>query len=500
MSHNRINSNRWVVIAENYQGLIRKGLGYINKAVMDLYQDYLSVYTMDDMEEGILESCNLIIVGQNDCPLIRELIEKKEITPCQKAQGYTARIADSVWNPEKQMVVIAGADTYGTLYGCVDFVNQYCGVLVYRSELVVDDMHKAYFEVPFKEKIPEWNVTTAPAVAERGIWTWGHVIYDYRQFFENMLKLKMNEVVIWNDFAPINAKDIADYAHDLGIKLVWGFPWGWGTDCNTSAKLDDESLKQLGLDIVAKYEREYAHSGCDGIYFQSFTELSSAYIGDKLIAETVVDFVNYTAGMLLEKYPNLHIQFGLHAGSVMNHTQYIAKVDPRIYIIWENCGSFPFQAFTAYRGDENNAGDLPATKEFVEKISVLRGKDDKFGAVLKGMLALDWGQFQHQTPGLIMGERSQRFLRQMTEDKNRIWKTRQSYWIRHVEYLREVVLSLIKDKDYVNVQELVEKGMFETTIALPVAIYAETLWNPEKPGMETVLDVMKYPCVQMANL
>ena len=99
-----------------------------------------------------------------------------------------------------------------------------------------------------------------------------------------------------------------------------------------------------------------------------------------------------------------------------------------------------------------------------------------------------------------MGERSARFLRQMTEDKNRIWKTRQSYWIRHVEYLREVVLSLVKDKDYVNVQELVEKGMFETTIALPVAIYAETLWNPNRPGMETVLDVMKYPCVQMANL
>ena len=145
-------------------------------------------------------------------------------------------------------------------------------------------------------------------------------------------------------------------------------------------------------------------------------------------------------------------------------------------------------------------GDLQATKAFVEKIAVLRGKDDKFGAVLKGMLALDWGQFKHQKPGLIMGERSQRFLRQMTEEKNRIWKARESYWIRNVEYLREIVLSLTRDKEYVNVQELVEKGMFETTIALPVAIYAETLWDPERAGMETVLQVMKYPCVTMANL
>ena len=500
MAHNYVNPNRWVVIAENYEGLIRKGLGMINKTVMDFYQEYLSFYTMDNIQEGILEGCNLIIVGQNSCPLVKELIEKQIINPCQKAQGYTARITDSLWNPERQMVIIAGADEYGTLYGCVDFCNQYCGIQVYRGEHVVDDMHKQYFEVPFKEKIPEWDVTSAPAVAERGIWTWGHVIYDYRQFFENMLKLKLNEVVIWNDFAPINAKDIADYAHELGIKLVWGFPWGWGTDCNTSAKLDDESLKQLGLDIVAKYEREYAHSGCDGIYFQSFTELGSAYIGDKLIAETVVDFVNYTAGMLLEKYPHLHIQFGLHADSVKNHTQFIAKVDPRIYIIWENCGSFPFQGFTAYKGDESDGGDLEKTKEFVEKIAVLRGKDDKFGAVLKGMLALDWGQFNHQLPGLIMGERSERFIRHMVEDKSRNWKTRQSYWIRHVENLRQVVLSLTKDKDYVNVQELVEKGMFEAVIALPVAIYAETLWDPQRAGMETVLQVMKYPCVTMVNL
>ena len=81
-----------------------------------------------------------------------------------------------------------------------------------------------------------------------------------------------------------------------------------------------------------------------------------------------------------------------------------------------------------------------------------------------------------------------------------VWNTRQSYWIRHVEHLRSVVCSLVKDKEYVNVQELVEKGLFETTIALPVAIYAETLWDCERPGMETVLQVMKYPCVKMANL
>ena len=50
------------------------------------------------------------------------------------------------------------------------------------------------------------------------------------------------------------------------------------------------------------------------------------------------------------------------------------------------------------------------------------------------------------------------------------------------------------------VSGLVEDGMFEAKIYLPVAIYAETLWNCQKDGMDTVQQVMKYPCVTMANL
>ena len=102
---------------------------------------------------------------------------------------------------------------------------------------------KGYFDTPFHEKLPVWSKISAPDVEDRGIWTWGHTIYDYRSFMDNMLRLKMNEIVVWNDYAPINAREIADYAHSLGMKLIWGFAWGWGVDCNTSAQLDEASLK-----------------------------------------------------------------------------------------------------------------------------------------------------------------------------------------------------------------------------------------------------------------
>ena len=500
MSRYITNPNRWVIVTESYSGLLRKGVELLNKTVTDFYKDFLSVYTMDDLESGVLEKCNVILLGKNTATPIQKLIQDEKITPCTKAQGYSIAVADSVWNSDKQMVVIAGCDDHGAVYGCVDFCNQYCGSEIYKCGKYPDCIHTGYFDTPFHEKLPQWSKISAPDVQDRGIWTWGHTIYDYKAFLDNMLLLKLNEIVIWNDFAPINAEDVVAYAHELGIKLIWGFAWGWGVDCNTSAKLDEASLKELRDRIVAKYEKEYAHSNCDGIYFQSFTELQTAYIGDKLIAETVVDFVNDTAGVLLEKYPDLHIQFGLHAWSVKEHTQYIAKVDPRVFIVWENCGCFPFEGEFADVGDDSNAGDLAATREFVEKITVLRGKEDRFGAVLKGMCALDWSTFIHQQPGMILGERSGQFVKERIPRQDRIWKIRQANWIRHVENVRLIVQSLIKDKDYMNIQGLVEDGMFEAKIYLPVAIYAETLWDCQKDGMDTVQQVMKYPCVKMANL
>ena len=44
----------------------------------------------------------------------------------------------------------------------------------------------------------------APQVRRRGLWTWGYVIYDYRRYLANMARLKLHEIVIWNDYAPLN--------------------------------------------------------------------------------------------------------------------------------------------------------------------------------------------------------------------------------------------------------------------------------------------------------
>lgn len=105
---------------------------------------------------------------------------------------------------------------------------------------------------------------------ETGIWTWGHVIYDYRGFFRNMKSLGMNKITIWNDFAPLNAREIIDEAHRNGIKVVWGFAWGWDTDCRSiAAGLGEERLREIKGSVLNVFCGQYRDIAADGIYFQS---------------------------------------------------------------------------------------------------------------------------------------------------------------------------------------------------------------------------------------
>ncbi len=492
--------NRFIVIYGKYDGLEKRALNLINGAVFDYYRNYISFYSSDLVDNETIENNNLILVGtQEDNKFIKELVLSGEVEESHKAQGYSATVKDSKWNSKNQMVVICGYDDSGVLYGAVDFVNKYLGYVIYK--IGFGDMEQdRYFDSPFVEKLPDWKVVSAPSVEERAIWTWGHVIYDYKAFFDNMVLLKLNEVVIWNDFAPINANDVVDYAHSLGIKVIWGYAWGWGTDCKLSMGMDNESLEKLKREIIDKYEKEYLNTKGDGIYFQSCTELNVEYINGKLIAETVVDLVNSTVSELLRKYPNLKIQFGLHANSVKNRLEYIKKVDSRIMIVWENCGEFPFSPNNADHGYERDVKDLTETIEFTKKIATLRSSDEKFGLVLKGMSSLDWCTFKHQEKNLILGGKTERYIEKRTTEKHRLWKLRQANWIMNADCIQKLVISLVDMRKNLNIQGLIEDGMFEKEISLPAAIYAATLWDCEKSGMETVVEVAKYPCVKMANL
>ena len=364
-------------------------------------------------------------------------------------------------------VIIEGYDDAGALYGVIDFYNKY---MVKYNYYGPDETAKNFLTT--RQKMAEFEYLSAPSIKERGLWTWGHVIYDYKGYLDNMMQLKFNSVIIWNDYVPLNAKEIVEYAHARNIKVIWGFSWLWDTSCKILDMVNTKEKSQESQEIFEKYEREYAGLNADGIYFQTFTELKEETANGVLIADAATKFVNETARLFFSKYPNLRLQFGLHATSVKNRLEFIKNVDNRIEIIWEDCGSMPYSYYP------QNVSNFEETKRFTEDIALLRGENDKFGVVTKGLTYLNWQTFKHQVGSQIIGESDKNFIIDRYNKKIPFLKYIQAYWITSADNVYEIIKT-IKDKKRGNasVYALVEDGIFDANIYYPVALYSEMLWD-----------------------
>ena len=494
----------FVLITDNYQGLTRKGVNLLAGTLSTQFgYAVLPVLTYENATEQTLAESTVIAVG---CAATHPILAKYQasgtITVPNAKAGYTIYVGKDACDAEKSIILIAGADETGVLYGCADFCNKYLALLggegyIFKSEHF-NNMLSERALIPF-------SLSTAPKIPTRAIWTWGHMIYDYRSFFENMARLRLNEAVIWNDRCPINAEDVVAYAHSLGIKIVWGYAWGWDNSSKLEkvvAESDDALLTRIKESAIRTYEKEYKGCG-DGIYFQSFTEIEKDSVNGKSVADLVVRLVNETACELLSRYPDLHIQFGLHATSVKTKTEIIARTDPRVYIVWEDCGSFPYSYRSDDRGGMNYAYRADRTTTFeetlalTEKLVTLRGKDERFGTVLKGLVCLDWEKFVHFSHPYVMGEYPKSFIAARRAKKKPLWQAVTAGWLRNAELARKTV-SLIAEKGDAPIAEmLVEDGIFENEIPFPVALLAEMLWDPERDTDAMLETVAKYPFISL---
>ena len=431
-------------------GIQKKALEILTECLLDQTMEYPVCLPADT--DADLTGCRLFCIGTREN---NARLRARTDAPLREFQQY--RIT-----AENDAVYIEGADEQGVLWGCVDFENKYVLRFTYTHE------SGRYYRNIFEGALPEYTLTSAPSVQNRGIWTWGHVIYDWRGFLDSLVRLKMNTITIWNDYPPVNAREIVELAHQWGIRVIWGYAWFWDTRCDL---IDIEKAYASGDEILAQYERDYRDLGGDGIYFQSFTELNRETIGGVLIAEAVTEFVNRTAAKFFAKYPDLELQFGLHANSVSQKLEYIRRVDPRIRIVWENCGAFPF----AYIPRE--VDNFDATCDFVKKITHLR-PEERFGAVTKGFTKLNWNEFEHPTGPMNIGVSSPRMQQNRIERKRPIWRYIQAHWLSHADYAYDMIRLLAEETDGAgDISALVEDGMLETRIPYAVALYAEMLWD-----------------------
>ena len=222
---------------------------------------------------------------------------------------------------------------------------------------------------------------------------------------------------------------------------------------------------------VLRIEKKFS-AKADGLYFQSFTELREDVIDGIVIADAVTEFVNNASKHFFEKYPDLEIQFGLHATSVREKLEYIEKVDPRIRIVWEDAGSFPF----SYLPDAVEGFD--ETKELSKKIAVLRGANDRFGVVTKGFTKLNWRIFEYATGAYNIGSSTEFFKENRVLNKRKLWKYFQAHWITNAPIAYDIISAMANAKNGdLCITALVEDGMFENGIMFPVALYSEMLWD-----------------------
>lgn len=460
-----------LICEKNPSPVQRRGIALLSAELLERTGAYPVCLPYDTA--GALSDYTCIYVGTAKNPTLARLCPSLP----QREQEYRIFVHNGT-------AVIAGGDDAGVLYGCADFFDKY----LVRNEYT--GISQPYYINLFENTLPDFDLTSAPAVKHRGIWTWGHVIYDFRGLIDNMVRLKLNTLTVWNDHLPFNAEELVAYAHDAGVKVIWGFSWLWDTDFSN---LNEEKIRAATDAVLQKYDCEYKNAGGDGIYFQSFTEVEREEINGIPVARTVTDFVNRTAALLLEKAPELELQFGLHATSVKHKLEFIRQVDPRIRIVWENCGAFPFSYLPS------DTEDFDGTLAFVKEIASLRGAEERFGAVTKGLTKLDWGSFEHPTGAMCIGNTTDTWAENRILRKRKIWKLLQAYWLTNADRAQKTVrLMADETRGELYVTPLVEDGMFERQILFPVALCAEMLWDAHADARLLTREVALRPYVEFA--
>ena len=329
---------------------------------------------------------HMIVIGRlSENATLRRYL-KQEAVP---SGGYVVK---AFMEGEKRIILLAGDTPSAVLWAAFDF-----------ADVGIHEMRAALLRYPNSistrtffswKKTKPYERRVRPETPVRSLFTWGHVIDDYRQFFREMARLRLTRVILWNEYPPLNAREIVDFAHSWGIEVYWGFAWGWAVNCAESSE-KATSLKALGDSIFAEWNSVWRPLGGDGIYFQSFTEQGNSRVRDRSIASMVVELVNDVSSRIRAVSPSTDIVFGLHADSVKKDVHEIAKTDPAVEILWENCGGFPF-----FERPEPPAKFRPPNTAFVDEIL---SASDTVGLVWKCQVRQDWRTWAHQPGPYMLG-------------------------------------------------------------------------------------------------
>ena len=474
----------WKIIYNNYKGISKKAVNLLSKeAGRFLIRDEMeySIYILPCEKEGCEVSKNAFFISlYNESPMIQKYVKREEVPE----GGFAVKIIKNPNDEEGFYVFLTAWDEKELFYSVVSFLDDY------MPRHAPNDSANYMIGETFDYPLYEYTYSEVPDHKIRSIFTWGHSINNFREYIDNMARVKLNEVIIWNDYVPINIDEIVEYAHSYGISVVLGYSWGWREIGNKVMEITDETIENLKKLVIDTYRDVYAPLKCDGIYFQSFTERKEDRVGDKLISELVSEMVNDIAAELWKITPNLRLIFGLHATSVRKHLPAIAKVDPKIEILWEDCGQFPFDYSSRVKSEE----EYEKTLEFVKEILELRGGKG-VGFAFKGVMMLDWTKKVGQHGPYVMGENAPYIADHDRRLRALGWKVISANWVSNGPAAHRM-MQWIKENELSDTT-LCTAGTFDGGIYLPFALSAEMFRNCNAPYDQILNRVARRWCIRV---
>lgn len=476
--------NDWKIIYSRYDGIAKRAINLLSKEAGKLLireEGVYRIYVLPCEAEGCDVSKNAFFVGLYDeCETIRKFVSRDEVPK----DGFAVKVVKNPDDSDGRFVFLTAYTDRELFYAVVSFIDDYmnenapAGGANYMPDLIFDSLLPEYFHSETAEH------------KTRSIFTWGHSINSYRSYIDNMARARLNELIIWNDYIPINIKDVIDYAHSYGIRVILGYSWGWREISNKATEIYDESIQALKKLVVRKYRENYEPVGCDGIYFQSFTERREQIVGGKLISKAVTDMVNEIAEELWKITPDLRLVFGLHATSVKSHLDEIAKVNPKIDIFWEDCGEFPYH----YRTFVESESSFAETLKFTKKLLNLRGGVG-VGLVFKGIMMLDWSKTVEQSGPYVLGENSDEIANHDRRMRAKSWRRFSSEWMKNGEWAHRM-MKFINENSVADTTVCIA-GTLDGGLYLPFALYAQMFYKLDDTYPNTLSRVSRRACIDV---
>ena len=374
--------------------------------------------------------------------------------------GYLVRTLDTVAG---RRIVLAGDTPAAVIWAVADFLDDGLAAL---SATFWDGLRYRSHAFHAGTQFAAYESRRAPRTPRRSIFMWAHVADDFRELFRNLARLRFTEVILWNSRPPVNARDVVECAHSWGLSLLWGFAWGWSTDCLAA---DLAHLDRLEDSILADWRAVWRPLGGDGIYFQTFTEVNADDIGGRAVAEAAVRLVNSVSARIRAESPGLRIVFGLHARGVWDSLDEIERTDSSVEILWEDCGGFPFRLVGEFAPEKDAA--------LVDRILAT---DREVGFVFKGMLLQDWTRFQDQAGPYVLGCASAAVKAEDARMAEELWRPYYADWHRLGRVAHDLARRIQSARPE-RPAALNAAVNANGEIRFPLALVAELFWNADEP-------------------